>query len=53
MNGTCLRLPDTTFTFVCPASGCTDETAGNYNPEAVIEDGSCVYGSVECGGVSR
>jgi len=46
------ELPDTTFIYVCPASGCTDETAGNYNPEAVIEDGSCVYGSVECGGVS-
>ena len=43
---------DTLFTFVCPVSGCTDETAGNYNPEAVIEDGSCVYGPLECGGVS-
>ena len=39
------------FTFVCPVSGCTDEAAGNYNPEAVIEDGSCVYGPLECGGV--
>ena len=43
---------DTLFTFVCPVSGCTDETAGNYSPEAVIEDGSCVYGPLECGGVS-
>ncbi len=43
---------DTLFTYVCPVSGCTDETAGNYNPEAVIEDGSCVYGPLECGGVS-
>ena len=43
---------DTLFTFVCPVSGCTDEAAGNYNPEAVIEDDSCVYGPSECGGVS-
>jgi uncharacterized protein (TIGR02145 family) len=43
---------DTLFTFVCPVSGCMDETAGNYNPEAVIEDGSCVYGPLECGGAS-
>ena len=33
---------DTLFTYVCPVSGCTDETAATYNPEAVIEDGSCV-----------
>jgi uncharacterized protein (TIGR02145 family) len=43
---------DTLFTYVCPVSGCTDETAGNFNPEAVIEDGSCVYGPAECGGAS-
>jgi uncharacterized protein (TIGR02145 family) len=43
---------DTLFTFVCPVSGCTDETAGNYNPVAVIEDDSCVYGPAECGGAS-
>lgn len=43
---------DTLFTYVCPVSGCTDETASNYNPEAVIEDGSCAYGPLECGGVS-
>ena len=42
---------DTLFTFVCPVSGCTDEAAENYIPEAVIEDGSCVYGPLECGGV--
>ena len=33
---------DTLYTFVCPVAGCTDETALNYNPEAVIGDGSCV-----------
>ena len=43
---------DTLFTFVCPVSGCMDEAAGNYNPEAVIEDDSCVYGPSECGGAS-
>ena len=43
---------DTLFTYVCPVNGCTDEMAGNYNPEAVIEDGSCVYGPSECGGAS-
>jgi uncharacterized protein (TIGR02145 family) len=43
---------DTLFTFVCPVSGCTDESASNYNPEAVIEDGSCAYGPLECGGAS-
>ena len=43
---------DTLFTFVCPVSGCTDESASNYNPEAVIEDGSCSYGPAECGGAS-
>jgi len=43
---------DTLFTFVCPVSGCTDESASNYDPEAVIEDGSCAYGPLECGGAS-
>lgn len=43
---------DTLFTFVCPVSGCMDEAADNYNPEAVIEDDSCVYGPSECGGAS-
>ena len=43
---------DTLFTFACPVSGCTDETASNYDPEAVIEDGSCAYGPLECGGAS-
>lgn len=43
---------DTLFTYVCPVSGCTDDTASNYDPEAVIEDGSCTYGPLECGGTS-
>ena len=43
---------DTLYTYVCPVSGCTDETAMNYDPEAVIEDGSCAYGPLECGGAT-
>ena len=43
---------DTLYTYVCPVSGCTDETASNYDPEAVIEDGSCDYGPLECGDAS-
>ncbi len=27
-----------------PVSGCTDPTAMNYNPDAVIDDGSCFFG---------
>ena len=27
----------------CPSSGCLDETACNYNPEASTDDGSCEY----------
>ena len=43
---------DTTFTYVCATPGCTDATAGNFNPDAVIDDGSCTYGPEQCGGVS-
>ena len=32
--------------------GCTDAAAVNYNPEAVINDGSCSYGPEQCGGAS-
>ena len=28
---------------VMPVEGCTDLSASNYNPEATIDDGSCVY----------
>ena len=27
----------------CPETGCTDSQATNYNPNVVINDGSCVY----------
>ncbi len=43
---------DTTFSYVCATAGCTDATAGNFNPDAVIDDGSCAYGPEECGGAS-
>jgi uncharacterized protein (TIGR02145 family) len=43
---------DTLYTYVCPVQGCTDANAGNFDPEAVIEDGSCTYGPAQCGGIS-
>jgi uncharacterized protein (TIGR02145 family) len=43
---------DTLYTFVCPVQGCTDISAGNFNPTAVIEDGSCLYGPAQCNGES-
>ena len=50
LDGDCIE--DSVDDNVCIGCGCTDPEAGNYNPEAVIEDGSCVYGPSECGGVS-
>ena len=43
---------DTLYTYECPIQGCTDSTAGNFNPTAVIEDGSCAYGPTQCSGAS-
>ena len=43
---------DTLYTYVCPVQGCMDANAWNYNPLAVVEDGSCTYGPAQCGGVS-
>jgi uncharacterized protein (TIGR02145 family) len=43
---------DTLYTYVCPVQGCTDATAINFNPAAVIEDGSCTYIPNQCGGAS-
>ena len=43
---------DTLYTYVCPVQGCTDANAANFNPLAVIEDGSCSYGPAQCGGES-
>ena len=33
---------------VNPTMGCTDPEALNYNPEATIDDGSCIYSNPEC-----
>jgi uncharacterized protein (TIGR02145 family) len=41
---------DTLYTYVCPVQGCTDTNAANFNPLAVIEDGSCSFASAQCGG---
>jgi uncharacterized protein (TIGR02145 family) len=43
---------DTLYTYVCPVQGCTDTQASNFNPLAVIEDGSCTYGPAQCDGQS-
>ena len=43
---------DTLYTYTCPVLGCTDPAATNFNPLAVIEDGSCTYGPAQCGGAS-
>lgn len=46
---------DTLFTYLCPVPGCTDASALNFNPLAVVEDGSCSYapaGPAACGGLA-
>ncbi|MDG2139849.1 MAG: M12 family metallo-peptidase [Flavobacteriales bacterium] len=35
----------------CPFYGCTDSTALNYDPNATIDDGSCIYPQVTLSGV--
>jgi uncharacterized protein (TIGR02145 family) len=38
------------FGETCEPAGCSDEHACNFNPIVLIDDGSCVYGSVDsCG----
>lgn len=39
-----VTIDDCTF----PAWGCTDPEATNYNPEATVDDGSCIYDDPEC-----
>lgn len=39
----CTGTIDFTFSYVGPVQGCTDPTSCNYNPLAVIDDGSCIY----------
>jgi uncharacterized protein (TIGR02145 family) len=43
---------DTLYNYVCFVEGCMDSLAGNYNPTAVFDDGSCTYGPAQCGGQS-
>ena len=40
-DGCCMMLS-------CIGEGCTDETACNYNPDVIIDDGSCLTGNYEC-----
>lgn len=39
---------DTTFVEICPTYGCMDELAYNFNPEAHLDDASCVYHGPGC-----
>jgi uncharacterized protein (TIGR02145 family) len=43
---------DTLSTYVCPPQGCTNPAAGNFDSEAILDDGSCTYGPAQCGGQS-
>jgi uncharacterized protein (TIGR02145 family) len=43
---------DSIFAYVCPIQGCMDSTAANFNPDAVLADSTCLYGDVQCGGLS-
>ena len=42
-NDDCNGPIDFSFSYVGPVQGCTDQSACNYNPLAVIDDGSCIY----------
>ena len=49
--GGCSDGFDWEFNFVGPPTGCTDETACNYNPLAEVDSGDCVYpGDPACTG---
>ncbi len=39
----CTGSIDFAFSYVGPVQGCTDPQACNFNPLAVIDDGSCIY----------
>ncbi len=42
-NNDCSGNINFDFSYVGPVSGCTDPTSCNYNPLAVLDDGSCIY----------
>lgn len=42
-NDDCNGTIDFTFSYVGPVQGCTDPTSCNFNPLAVIDDGSCIF----------
>lgn len=39
----CTGTIDFTISYVGPIQGCMDPTACNFNPMAVVDDGSCIY----------
>jgi uncharacterized protein (TIGR02145 family) len=39
---------DTSYNYVCPTYGCTDFDAYNYDPDMLVDDGSCLYASPGC-----
>lgn len=50
-NGECIGSIDWSLIFNGQPSGCTDQAACNFQPLAVIDDGSCVYpGDPDCNG---
>ena len=42
-----LASSDTSYVYTCPPSGCMEESAPNFDPDAVVDDGSCLLGSCE------
>jgi len=47
----CTGSIDFSFSYVGPVMGCMDPLACNYNPLAVVDDGSCIYpGNPNCAG---
>jgi len=50
-SGGAFGSSETTSNLICGGSsnyGCTDPTATNYDPNATVDDGSCIYSVVGC-----
>ena len=45
---TLIFLRDSETYDICPVPGCTDSVAFNYEPEATVDDGTCVYFATSC-----